>query len=191
VTERTEPKTHLPGEVGVWMFVMGDLMMFGLLFTVFVYYRAEDVPLFSQSQATLNQTYGLFNTLLMLSSSWFVATGMQSARLAQSKAAATLFALAFACGAGFVGVKYFEYSEKIRAGLTLVTNDFYMYYFMMTGIHLMHVVIGMGILAYLWSLARASKFDPPNISMMESCATFWHMVDILWVVLFGLLYLMR
>jgi len=186
-----EAKPHLPGEPGVWMFIMGDLMMFALLFGVFVYYRAQDVALFSQGQTTLDQTYGLFNTLLMLSSSWFVALGMHAARHTPGKRAATLFALAFACGAGFVAVKYFEYGEKIRAGFTIVTNDFYMYYFMLTGIHLMHVVIGMGILAFLWNTSRAGAFDPPKINMMESCASFWHMVDILWVVLFGLLYLMR
>jgi nitric oxide reductase NorE protein len=88
-------------------------------------------------------------------------------------------------------VKYFEWGEKIRSGVTIVTNDFYMYYFMLTGIHLMHVVIGMGVLAFLWNTSRAGEFDPPNIMVMESCASFWHMVDILWVVLFGLLYLMR
>ena len=166
-------------------------MIFGLLFSVFVYYRAQDVALFSAAQTTLNQTYGLYNTLLMLSSSWFVATGMNAARQAWSHRAAVMFAFAFACGAGFVLVKYFEYGEKIRAGLTIVTNDFYMYYFMMTGIHLLHVVIGMGVLAFLWSTSRAAKFDEPRINAMESCASFWHMVDILWVVLFGLLYLMR
>jgi nitric oxide reductase NorE protein len=192
VTERPAvAKTHLPGEVGVWMFIMGDLMMFGLLFSVFVYYRAEDVLLFSQSQATLNQALGLLNTLLMLSSSWFVALGMHAARKIPGRRAATMFVLALACGAGFILVKYFEYNEKIRAGITLVTNDFYMYYFMLTGIHLMHVVIGMGLLAYLWRTSRAGIFGLEKIGAMESCASFWHMVDILWVVLFGLLYLMR
>ena len=184
-------KTHLPGEAGVWMFIMGDLMMFALLFGVFLYYRAEDVALFNQSQATLNQNFGLYNTLLMLTSSWFVALGMHAIRQNLGTKATTLFALAFACGVGFVVVKYFEWGEKIRAGYTVITNDFYMYYFMLAGIHLMHVVIGAGVLVFMWSTSRAGKFDAENLTMLESCGCFWHMVDILWVVLFGLLYLMR
>jgi nitric oxide reductase NorE protein len=184
-------KPHLPGEVGVWMFIMGDLMMFGLLFVVFVYYRSLDVALFAHAQTTLNQNYGLLNTLLMLSSSWFVASGMHTARHTPGNRTTMLFGLAFACGVGFVLVKYFEYSEKFNAGVTIVTNDFYMYYFLMTGIHLMHVLIGMCVLLFLWNLSRAGEFNHKKINLMESGASFWHMVDILWVILFGLLYLMR
>ncbi len=88
-------------------------------------------------------------------------------------------------------VKFFEYREKILAGFMLTTNDFYMYYYMFTGLHLMHVLLGMGVLTYLWTVARTGDFRPQNINVLESGASFWHMVDILWIVLFALLYLMR
>ena len=101
------------------------------------------------------------------------------------------FALAFCCGLAFVVVKIFEYSEKFDAGFTIMTNDFYMYYFMLTGIHLIHVVIGMGVLMFLWSTTRDVVFNDEKVNILESGASFWHMVDILWIVLFALFYLAR
>jgi nitric oxide reductase NorE protein len=184
-------KTHLPGEAGVWVFILGDMLIFALLFIVFIYYRALNVPLFAESQSTLNQAYGAFNTVLMLSSSWFVGSAVHCARNARTKLSGRFFALAFCCGLAFVVVKIFEYSEKFDAGFTIMTNDFYMYYFMLTGIHLIHVVIGMGVLMFLWSTTRDVVFNDEKVNILESGASFWHMVDILWIVLFALFYLAR
>lgn len=182
---------RLPGEMGIWMFIIGDLVIFSLLFSVFVYDRAGDVALYVESQRELNQNYGLFNTLLMLTSSWFVALGIHNARYHRFKFSSRCIVAAFLCGSGFITVKYFEYSEKFRAGFTVETNDFYMYYFVMTAIHLLHVIIGMGVLLYLWKLLQAPGFADDQINAMESGASFWHLVDVLWIVLFALLYLMR
>ena len=184
-------ETHLPGEAGVWIFIIGDMLIFSLLFIVFVYYRAQDIQLFTESQRTLNQTYGVLNTLLMLSSSWFVALGINFSRQQLGQWSARLFALAAGCGLCFVVVKVFEYGEKFRVDLTIATNDFFMYYYLLTGIHLLHVMIGMGVLAFLWSTSRTVGLDEKEINLMESGASFWHMVDMLWIVLFALLYLMR
>jgi nitric oxide reductase NorE protein len=184
-------KTHLPGESGVWVFILGDMMMFALLFTVFIYYRSQDVGLFAESQLTLNQTFGAFNTLLLLSSSWFVALGINAARKGLGKISARHFASTLCCALAFVVVKVFEYGEKLRAGVNITTNDFYMYYFMLTGIHLIHVVIGLGVLTFLWHTARSAELNEKNINVLESGASFWHMVDILWIVLFALFYLLR
>ena len=175
----------------MWVFILGDMLIFALFFVVFVYYRAHDVPLFSHAQSTLSQGFGAFNTFLMLTSSWFVALAVQAARTNLGKLSARLFALAFLCGFGFVVVKFFEYSEKIHAGITLTTNDFYMYYFVFTGIHLMHVLIGMGVLAFLCNTSRRAVFNEKNINVLESGASFWHLVDILWIILFALLYLIK
>lgn len=88
-------------------------------------------------------------------------------------------------------MKFFEYGEKIRAGIGLTTNDFYMYYYMFTGIHLLHVVIGMAVLGFLWHVSRKGASDGENMVMLETGASFWHLVDVLWIVLFALLYLMK
>jgi nitric oxide reductase NorE protein len=184
-------QSHLPGESGVWLFIMGDMVVFALFFVVFVYYRALDVPLYNQSQATLNQAYGAVNTFLMLSSSWFVALAIHAARDNLPTLTRRFIVLGAACAAGFVLVKFFEYSEKISAGHFITSNDFYMYYYMLTGIHLMHVVIGMAVLTFLWHTARVESLDDKCVNTLESGASFWHMVDMLWIILFALLYLMK
>ena len=182
---------HLPGEEGVWVFILGDMMIFSLFFCVFTYYRSLDPGLFVQSQAHLNQKYGAINTLFLLASSWFVVLGVHSVRDLDGRIAPRCFALAMVCGLGFSFVKILEYSEKLRAGITLITNDFYMYYYIFTGIHFLHVIIGMVVLVFLWKKARAGLSGPKDIMFVESGASYWHMVDLLWIVLFPLLYLMK
>lgn len=183
-------KTYIPGELGIWTFITGDLALFSFFFVLFLQYRSRQLALFTESQSHLNQTLGLVNTLLMLSSSWLVASAVQAARREQPEFAARCFASAFGCGAGFVVVKYFEYSAKIRAGFTPTSNDFFMYYYVYTGIHLIHVTIGMGVLAILVAYTRSTRRGASiSIQHLESGATFWHLVDLLWIVLFALLYL--
>ena len=189
--------THLPGEPGVWVFILGDMLMFALFFGVFVHYRAQDPALYLQSQTTLNQSFGAINTMLLLTSSWFVVGAVRDARNQRTGRGCTRIILALACGAGFITVKFFEYREKISAGITLTSNDFYMYYYMLTGIHLLHVMIGMGVLIFLWRTLRHSAL-PGNarshasvVAHLESGASFWHLVDMLWIFLFALLYLMK
>jgi nitric oxide reductase NorE protein len=197
ISARHKSLTHLPGEPGVWVFILGDMLMFALLFGVFVHYRAQDPALYLQSQTTLNQGFGALNTLLLLTSSWFVVGAVQDARNHRADRGCTRIILAFLCGAGFITVKFFEYREKISAGSTLTSNDFYMYYYMLTGIHLLHVVIGMGVLLFLWRTLRQSALHPNTrspesvVAHLESGASFWHLVDMLWIFLFALLYLMK
>ena len=182
---------HLPGEEGVWIFILGDMMVFSLFFLVFTYYRGLDVDTFTQSQASLNMNYGAINTVLLLSSSWFVALALRAVRRNRANDASRLFLLAGACGLGFAVIKFFEYGEKIQAGFILTTNDFFMYYYILTGIHFLHLIIGMGVLAFMWSRTRSESFSPNDVQVFESGSAYWHMVDLLWIVLFPLIYLVK
>lgn len=194
VAERAVPPpacSHVPGEVGIWVFVLGDLLMFALTFILFTYYRAGDPALFASGQATLNQNYGAINTLLLLSSSWFVVLAIHAAKDRAAVPAANFVVLAFLCGGGFVAVKFTEYGEKLQAGLTLTTNDFFMYYYVLTGLHFAHVAIGMLVLVFMWRRCRAGIASERDIGFLESGATYWHMVDVLWIILFPLIYLLK
>jgi len=84
-----------------------------------------------------------------------------------------------------------EYMAKFDAGISMLTNDFFMYYFIMTGMHLGHAVVGNVILAVLWFKSRSGSASSGNLTVYESGATYWHMVDLLWVIIFGLFYVMR
>jgi nitric oxide reductase NorE protein len=187
---------HVPGEAGIWIFILGDMALYAALFASFMVDRSRDVETFNRSAATLHTTIGAINTLLLLTSSLFVALGVRAVReRIVAHRAPLLFAGAFLCGVGFVANKYVEYGALVHDGLVPVTNAFFTYYFVLTGIHLTHVLAGMCVLVYLWrvsSISRAGATDHRGLVRgVENGASFWHVVDLLWVVLFPLLYLVR
>ncbi len=164
-------------------------MIFTLFFLTFMYYRHAEAALFAASQAKVNVHFGLTNTILLLTSSLLVATGVQRVRAGLADAP-WFFVGGGVCGLGFVVIKGFEYHQKIAAGITLNTNDFFMLYFVFTGIHLVHVLLGIGVLTLLTVTARRPDAATKMV-LIESGAVFWHLVDLLWLVLFALFYLMR
>ena len=117
MSESAKKERHLPGEEGVWFLILGDLLVFTLLFAVFLYYRSLEVPLFNTSSALLNQAFGIINTLFLLTSSLFVVLGLQAIRIGKQLLAPRFFAVALFFGIGFSVVKILEYREKISAGL--------------------------------------------------------------------------
>jgi nitric oxide reductase NorE protein len=187
----TKKQSHIPGESGIWVMIFGDMLVFSFMFVAFMYYRRADILLFEQSRAHLNQLFGLVNTFFMLTSSWFVAMAIDAARANRVRMTVAFFRLALACGIGFSVVKITEYAQKINAGIVINTNDFYMYYYVFTGIHFMHVLIGMSVLAFMAHYAAKGEFTPLKLSHFESGASFWHVVDLLWIALFALLYLLQ
>ena len=183
---------RLPGEPGVWVLIGGDLLVFSAFFLTFLFYRLDAPAAYARSAATLNLPFGTLNTLLLLTSSWYVANAAEAARRGAGARSARLLSFAMLCGAGFVVVKFFEYREKILAGHGLVGDDFFMFYFMLTGIHLAHVLIGLAVLQWLRRRTQRRPVpEPQDIVILESGASFWHLVDILWIVLFALFYLVR
>lgn len=181
---------HIPGEAGVWIFIMGDMVIFALFFAVFAFYRVEQAELFTTSQSMLNVHYGALNTLILLTSSWFVVMAVDAARKQLRKESFRLFLLAFLCGAGFSTVKIIEYGEKVQSGIYLTTNDFFMYYYVFTGLHFVHVIIGMVLLGFV--MRKLTKpAEASDMSFFEVGASYWHMVDVLWIILFPLIYLLK
>jgi nitric oxide reductase NorE protein len=189
VTDR--PKRHLPGEEGTWVFILGDMVVFAVFFATYLYYRSQQPELFNASQLTLKQSYGVINTLLLLTSSLFVVVGIRAIRRQVNNIAPWMFALALLCGLGFSLMKILEYSEKLGLGLTPGTNSFYMYFYVLTGLHFFHLILGMGVLTYLIFRSRAPQLTVRQFAFVEGGACFWHMVDLLWIVLFPLLYLVK
>jgi nitric oxide reductase NorE protein len=180
---------HLPGEVGTWVFILGDMTVFALLFGVYVYYRNKQPELFRHSQLTLHRSFGGINTLLLLTSSLCVVVGVRAARLRAASLPTIAFAAALVCGLGFIVNKYLEWSDLLSHGFKPATNNFYMYFFVLTGLHLFHLLLGMAMLVGLIVLAR--RQTGKAIAFIEGGGCFWHMVDLLWIVLFALLYLMH
>jgi nitric oxide reductase NorE protein len=195
VAETRVPETkragHIPGEEGVWVFIFGDLVVFSIFFGIYLVQRARHLAVFTASQTALSMAFGLLNTVLLLTSSLFVALAVTAARRGGAARVLRLLLLAFACGLGFIVSKAFEWSGKIRHGITLNTDEFYNFYYMFTGIHLLHVLLGMAVLSYM--IVRSGRTDPgaSYVAVMEGGGAFWHLVDLLWIILFSLLYLVR
>jgi nitric oxide reductase NorE protein len=184
-------KRRLPGVEGVWVFVMADMMVFAIMFGSFMLSRHQSPDLFEASRHALSPNFGGVNTLILLTSSWCAALALDAVRKSRFVLAQRFIGGALLCGFAFMVSKAIEYTEKLEAGVSLLTNDFFMYYFTLTGIHLFHVVAGNIVLIVLWFMARSRSFDPERPVVLECGAIYWHMVDLLWIILFPLLYLMR
>jgi nitric oxide reductase NorE protein len=188
---RPPGETHLPGEAGVWVLLFGDMAFFGLLFVAFLYYRSREPALFAASQAHLDVNLGAVNTLVLLTSSILVVTGVRAVRHGAAHLATPLFGGAVACGVVFGVDKYVEYSAKLAVGITPATNSFYMIYYILTGLHMVHVLTGMAVLLFMIAQSRKPAITIRQFGYVEGGACFWHMVDLLWIVLFPLVYLVR
>jgi nitric oxide reductase NorE protein len=180
---------YLPGEPSMWFFIIGDLIIFGVYFVSYMAYRGQNHATFLRSQQHLNQSIGVVNTVILLTSSLFVALGTAAAREGKAVDARRLFAMAAAAGAVFPLLKMFEWIPEVRAGLTPGTNLFFMFYYVMTGLHLVHVLVGLTLMGFVMNTLRTAA--PPPIRFVETAGLYWHMVDVLWLVLFALFYLMR
>jgi nitric oxide reductase NorE protein len=187
--ESAERGKFVPGQPDMWAFVLFETLVFTAYFGFYLFYRAQSPELFLRSQAQLDLRIGVFNTLVLLLSSWSVARCVQSARAGAYRPAlkdaflTTFFGLVFLCS------KVFEWATQIRMGNGFASNDFFTYYFFLTGIHFVHLLIGfvvLGVVVYqLVSPVRRSQ------ELVETCATYWHTVDFLWVLIFALLYVVR
>lgn len=186
-----ESRNHVPGEPGVWILIFGEMTVFAVIFASFLYYRSFDVAGFTAAQAHLSKPIGVANTLLLLTSSLFVAKGVQATRAGDNRLAPRLFVAALACALGFIGAKGFEYAELFAQGIAIDSQLFFSFYFGLTILHLGHVVIGSILLALLISATRRPLARPTHFAMVESAGCFWHMVDLLWIVIFPLLYLIE
>ncbi len=184
-----KPGVHLPADRDIWIFVLGDLVIFSAYFIIFMIYRNREHQLFLDSQQHLSLTVGVVNTLVLLASSWFVAGSVLATRRGEFDHALRLTVLGAGCGVVFIAVKAYEWTMKIGQGLTFPSNDFYMFYYLLTGVHLFHVALGLVFLGVVFLQLRNPALR--RVTMVETGATYWHMVDLLWVVIFALVYVMR
>lgn len=189
LTDDAGPADRTPGDSHIWVMVLGDLIIFGAYFLIFMIHRAMARSEFLAAEARLDVTIGVVNTLVLLTSSLFVAHGVHAARAGRFDRARRLMWSGGLCGVLFTVVKIYEWSVEIHGGSTLPSSGFFTFYFMLTGVHLFHVALGLLILGIVVRELRNPRRR--RMSMVESGAVYWHMVDLLWIVIFALLYVMR
>ncbi len=182
---------RLPGDLVIWLVILAELLTFGILFLTWAFTRARHAAMFAEGQATLDLHTGLTNTLLLISGSACVAHAVHAVRADDCIRGVRWLAASLLCGGAFLAMKVMEYDAKLEAGIDLLTNDFYTLYFMLTGFHFLHVVAGMVMLTVLLIRTAKGAYGRHDCHALETGAAFWHMVDLLWIVLFPLVYVMR
>lgn len=191
IPEAEAATKRLPGDLAIWFFILAELLVFGVFFLAYAFARVGDPALFNAGQATLSRSTGALNTVLLICGSWFVALAVQAAKCNRTALTSRHLALGMLCGAGFLVVKGREFAIKLGEGISLSTDTFYMFYLSLTYFHFLHVVLGMVILAVLWFNARQGRYHAADCHGLETGAAYWHMVDLVWIVLFPLVYVMR
>ena len=184
-----KPTTFVPGQPDMWMFVLFESLLFTGYFSVYLVSRTQNRDLYLQSQADLDLRIGVFNTIALLLSSWAIARCVKASREGAYRSALINASLTILFGVVFLVSKVLEWVKEIHMGNTFTSNEFFQHYFFLTSIHCIHVLIGfvvLGVVVYqLWTPARRSQ------QLVETCATYWHTVDFLWVLILALLYVVR
>lgn len=179
----------LPGDAAWWMFLTAEFLTLGIFFVAFAFSRQADVEAFEQGKAMLDANVGFLNTLILITSGFFAARGVASIEHREGAKARLWLIAAALLGVVFLVIKTWEYVGKFELGINLSTSTYFFFYFFLTGFHYLHVVLGVGFLGVMaWRCGSQGPTDA-NLRNVASCAAFWHMLDLVWVVLFPLLYL--
>jgi nitric oxide reductase NorE protein len=178
--------THLPGEVGLWVFIFTDLALFGLYFTLAMIDRSHTPALFARGRAGLTLWIGMANTLILISGSWAVAIGT---RVTSDPGVSARY-LRIAAGAGglFLALKAWEWHGQIAAGHMIGQDPFQTWYFFLTGFHAIHVAAAIALL--LMVAGRMAQGEECSHALTEATGCYWHLVDLLWVGIYLVVYLL-
>ncbi len=188
-------------KLGVWLFLVTEILLFGGLFVTYIVYRALYPEMFHEASKYLNRPMGSLNTIVLICSSFTMAMAVQKTKTEETQKAIRYLAITLVCAVTFMIVKYFEYSHKIHEGLLPGSHFnfeaihhvkaplFFSLYFMMTGLHGIHVLAGMGLILWVLVRSKLGHFDKTYVAPVELTGIYWHLVDLIWIYLFPLLYL--
>ncbi|SFV70425.1 Nitric oxide reductase activation protein NorE [hydrothermal vent metagenome] len=186
------------GDFAIWIIIYIELLTFALLFIGYAFARRENISIFNESQLMLNQTSGFMNTVILITSSYFVAKAVESIKqfaqestsVANEKASRWLIAT-IVFGIIFLVIKSMELSAIFSEGIHLSTNTFFMFYLLLSIFHFMHVILGLIIIWNIYKQTTIYAYTFEKHEGMETGASYWHLLDLLWIVLFPLLYIMH
>ena len=192
---------HHAARLGMWLFLATEILLFAGLFVIYANYRFLFPDAFSAASKQLNLTLGTINTLVLITSSFTAAMAVHYAKEAKNKMVVLMFVLTIGMALGFLVIKYFEYAHKIHVGQLpgpyYTFNElrmpgiqgYFTIYFLSTGLHAFHVIIGMAVLAWCTVKAMRNEFSYHNYTAVELGSMYWHLVDLVWIFLFPMLYL--
>jgi cytochrome c oxidase subunit 3 len=192
---------HEAANLGMWVFLVTEMLFFGGLFAGYTVYRASYPEAFREASHHLDLLLGSFNTVVLITSSLTMALAVHSAQEGRRRALIVCLLLTLVLGAVFLGIKGTEYAhkfdERLVPGIDFVYGEphagqvelFMLFYFVMTGLHALHLVVGLGLLGVLAVLAWRGRFSADYYAPVETGGLYWHFIDIVWIFLLPLLYL--
>ena len=192
---------HDTASLGMWVFLVTEILFFGGLFAGYTVYRATYPEAFREASHHLDLLLGSINTAVLITSSLTMALAVHSAQEGRRRALTVFLLLTMAIGAVFLGIKGTEYAhkyaEKLVPGVGFAYDGphpgqvqlFLIFYFVMTGLHAFHLAVGIGLLGVLAFLAWRGHFSPEYYAPVETSGLYWHFIDIVWIFLLPLLYL--
>ncbi len=200
-TVHMEHRDYAGAKLGMWLFLFTEILLFGGMFLVYAEYRQVNTADFHEAGSEMNVFIGAANTIILLTSSLTMALAISSIKKGLKVRSLTLQAATILLGLGFLVNKYFEWSDHIRKGFYPDSPDllamshgkilFFGLYYVMTGIHALHVIIGLSVIAFMFALTLRDRISSSDYVKLENTGLFWHIVDIIWIYLFPLFYLIR
>jgi nitric oxide reductase NorE protein len=178
-----------PGGILIWIVIYVELITFGMAIVGLAYYGSQERIKFHEDSQHLNKTIATINTILLLTGGFFAAKAIQYFKDKRIDKSARFFLFAIFSGLGFLILKIVEYSQKLEAGFTMDYSSFFMNYWLLTGFHWLHVLVGVVILFFLRRIVLQKK-ENASLEDLEAGTAFWHMCDIIWLLLFPILYLL-
>jgi cytochrome c oxidase subunit 3 len=185
-------------ELGIWAFLATEVLFFGALFVSYAVYRRAYPADFVTAARETDVVLGSLNTVILLTSSLTVAVAVKAARLGRNRATSIALLATIGLACGFLVVKAFEYRNDIAGALVPghgfrlsppPTQIFWSFYWVATGVHALHVTVGIGVLTTVFFLVRRGATDPRESGAVEIAGLYWHFVDIVWIFLYPMLYL--
>ena len=180
-----------PGGILIWIIILVELVTFTAGIGVFAWQRSLDPGLFVAAQQNLSASTGLVNTIVLLTSGFFMAEAVRLLKLGKTTDSYRRMLAALVLGLAFLTIKGAEYAGKLALGFDLGYNTFFTFYWLLTGFHFVHVLVGCVILAVLSRKTRQGIYHQNNHEDVETGASFWHLCDLIWLLLFPVLYLMK
>ncbi len=177
-----------PGGILIWIIIFLELITFGIALIALVFYSKEDPTLFHDSRLQLNITFGTINTVFLLTSGFFMANTVHELKQNHQLKAQKYLLITMLFGVLFLVLKLVEYNAKLDAGLTMGSNTFFTFYWMLTLFHVIHVIVGLVILISVY-IGINKKNSTTKMEDVEASAAFWHMCDLIWLLLFPVIYL--
>jgi cytochrome c oxidase subunit 3 len=195
------PQQREAATLGMWTFLATEILFFGAMFLAYIVYRTSFPDAFALASHHTLVTYGTINTAILLTSSFTMALAVHAAKEGNNSLVVRLLGLTVLMGIAFLVIKGFEYSDDLKEhlwpgphfkpDLPPQSQIFWVLYWIMTGVHAVHVTVGVCVISYIARMAAKRKFSPEYYTPVEMTGLYWHFVDVIWIFLYPLLYLIN